>query len=506
MRDISRRNFLRGPMASAVGLGVMGLPLRSWASKTDLVPALVIGSGFGGAVAALRLAQAGVNTIILERGRRWDIEDPTQNATSATFENPDGRCSWLSPTTPFPGIEQAFGLTPATFEPFTGVVEAIHGNGIAIQVGAGVGGGTLHYNAILVEPHKRVFQQIFPGGIDFDEMHEVYYPRVREEIGSSEIPTDLLATDFYKSTRVNLEQAQRAGFNTRLVHVGIDWDVVREEIAGTRVPSAIAGQSWYGNNSGAKPSVDRNYLPRAESTGHVEIRPLHEVLSIEELPAHLSRNDKNRPRYLVSADEINERGEVLRRHHFVCQYLFLAAGSIGTTKLLLRAKATHTLRRLSEAIGQNWAGNGDFFVVRVGLPDNNVGTGGPCGHFIMEDYEEKDVDLRDPTLPPPNGLIELVTLPHVAKQIKDVLGLGNASSYVGLGYHPPIGSITFDPKTDEITVNFPIGGPEVVQPPQLPTFPDADPRLRPFITSSLRMINTLDASNQDDFKPFTDLT
>ena len=494
MQGISRRDFLRRSITSAVGLGVVGSPLKSWTNKTHFVQALVIGSGFGGAVAALRLAQAGVETVVLERGRRWVIVDPTQNETFATFQKPDGRCSWLSPTTPIAFLERQLGLTPATFEPFTGVAEVINGNGITVLSGAGVGGGSLHYYAILVAPHRSVFQQIFPRQIDFDEMEGIYYPRVRSVIGSSEIPEDILATDFYLSTRVNLEQAQRAGFNTRLVQVGVDWDVVREEIAGTRVPSAIAGQSMYGLNSGAKLSVDRNYLAMAELTGRVEILPLHEVLSIEEIPSDLSRNDKHRPRYLVSADEINEQGAVLRNHHFVCEYLFLAAGSVGTTKLLLRAKTTNTLHRLCDQVGQNWAGNGDFLVFRGGLPDNNAGTGGPCGHFIMEDYAASEVDLDDPTLPPPNGLVELASPPHIAKRIK-ALGLGNASFYVGMGWHPPIGSLTYDSMADEVTVNFPIGDP--------PTFENADPRLKAFLKSSQKMLNILNTSNQVDFKPFT---
>src|SRR5262249_8193570 len=148
----SRRDFLRTSIASAVGLGVMGSHLKSWASKTEFVPAVVIGSGFGGAVAALRLAEARVQTVVLERGRRW----PTQRdgKTFATFEQPDGRCAWLSTSTPLTPIELAFGLPPdPPIDVYTGVLELVFGNGIAVFAGAGVGGGSLHYNGILVEPH-----------------------------------------------------------------------------------------------------------------------------------------------------------------------------------------------------------------------------------------------------------------------------------------------------------------------------------------------------------------
>ena len=101
--DVSRREFLRTGILGSAGLAALGCrdslgptawaELRAWAQHSDFVPAIVIGSGFGGAVAALRLGQAGISTLVLERGRRWDIR--ADGNTFATFERPDGRAYWL---------------------------------------------------------------------------------------------------------------------------------------------------------------------------------------------------------------------------------------------------------------------------------------------------------------------------------------------------------------------------------------------------------------------------
>src|SRR3954447_11302923 len=244
---LSRRDFLR---SGGIGLGVLGTGLRSYAAHTEHVEALVIGSGFGGSIAALRLAQAGVNVVVLERGRRWPITD--RQDTFCTFENPDGRASWLSDVTT--------DLAANPIDVYTGVLELINGNGIVVRNGAGVGGGSLAYNAIILQPSRELFQRVFPPEINYDDMVSTYYPRVRSIIKSSPMPDFILQTPYYKSSRVNLEQAEAAGFNTRLTEVGVNWKIVYEEMRGRNRPSAIDGQSWYGLNSGAKNSVDRNYL------------------------------------------------------------------------------------------------------------------------------------------------------------------------------------------------------------------------------------------------------
>lgn len=458
---LSRRRFLQQGGAALAGAAFLGQTGRAFARVTDppaeTVPAVVIGSGFGGSVAALRLGEAGIDTVVLERGRRWPIRD--DGNTFATFEQPDGRAYWLRDRTG----EAILGLPQLEkrIDRYVGVLEVVEGNNIFIGAGAGVGGGSLVFNAIVVEPERAVFERVLPREIDFDELDDVYYPRVREIIGSAPVPDDLLATEYYRSSRVSLAQAQAAGFPTRVVDLAVDWDIVRDEVAGRRRPSAIAGQSFYGLNSGAKRSLDRSYLARAEATGHVEVLPLNQVVAI----------GFERGRYVVDVNQLRDDGSTAASRRFVCKHLFLAAGSIGTTSLLVRARATGALNGLNDHVGRHWAANGDIPVTRGALPFTNSGTGGPAGHFILE-------DLDNPL--GPTSLVELVLPPH----IRDALGAAGAppsfANYASLGVPPALGSFGYDAATDRVGLMWP---------------PPSDPRLASFIGAAQRTCSVLDERN-----------
>ena len=358
-----RRRFLQTAAIFSTGLMASLTSARLTSASDEAVEAVIIGSGFGGAVAALRLGQVGINTVVLERGRRWSIT-PDQN-TFATFRNPDGRAAWLSPTT-YDGV-------PVNV--YTGVLERKDEDGISVLNGAGVGGGSLIYNGVTYQPPRELFYQIFPSSVNYDELDQTYYPRVRQMLGASPIPQDILATDYYLSTRVFLQQATDAGIPNRLIDIAVNWDIVREEIQGTKVPSAIVGEHWYGNNSGAKNSLDRNYLDQAEKTGKVEILPLHIATAITEVPGQ---------GYRVSCTQIDESGGIVATKTITCRYLFLAAGSMGTSALLVKAKATGTLPRLNDYIGLEWGSNGDTLSTRSGLPQPiNPGQGGPAAGLVQ---------------------------------------------------------------------------------------------------------------------------
>ncbi|MFD1815182.1 GMC oxidoreductase [Rhodococcus gannanensis] len=419
----SRRGVLKG---AALGLGAAALgsfaaaPTASAQGRT----ALVIGSGFGGAVAALRLGQAGYQTTVLERGRRWDI-DPGGN-TFATFDAPDGRAAWFSTKPPINPLTQ--------FQPipkYAGVVEEIKGNGITTVHGAGVGGGSLVFGAYSVQPRRRDFEYAFPTSIDYSEMERVYFPRAKKELGTSPLPTDLLARPEYQGARSWL--ADLADYGTEPVYNDfcVDWDLVRAEFAGTKRKSIAIAEGPYGINSGAKNSVDHNYLPRAEATGNVTVVPLHEAVRIRE------RGD--RKGFEVTAREIDVDGNELATHTFTADVLFLAAGSYHTTELLVTARATGTLPRLSPEVGQGFGNNGDFLTTRV-LNRHDYGPvqAGP-GIALM--YDDED----------PAGSVSMswqaAPLPALAS--------GSTTTHLIQAFTNERGSIDWNPATGRVELNYP---------------------------------------------------
>ncbi len=393
-RVLNRRRFLQSSLAAALSIGAS--KLRAVAvDPVEHVEAIVIGSGFGGAVASLRLGEAGIETIVLERGRRWDITG--SGDTFCTNEQLDGRSTWLSPVTVLPNLVPAVGINV-----YTGVLDVKKGNSINAYRGAGVGGGSLVYGAITYQPTEELFYRVFPRTIDYSELDGIYYPRVRSILKASEIPDDILQTNYFLGSRIFQQQALKAGLRTRKVDVAFDWDIVRQEISGQKVASVITGQYFYGNNSGAKNSVDHNYLKMAEATGHVEIRPLHVVTSILE---------DDQEHYRVNYNQINEHGEVLAQKSVVGRYLFLAAGSIGTTELLLQAKANRTLPRLNNQVGKFWGPNSDSTTLIVSHEKTNPTLGAP-GVIAVEHLDNPIAPL----------ILEPIPIPFSPQGIQAVLG------------------------------------------------------------------------------------
>lgn len=109
-KNISRRKFIG--ISAAAGVAAT-LPL-SGCKKTEVTSldydaqAIVVGSGFGGAVAALRLCEGGVKTIMLEMGKQYTVS-PNSNVF-ANMLSPDGRACWLKTKTIAPVVSFQFDI------------------------------------------------------------------------------------------------------------------------------------------------------------------------------------------------------------------------------------------------------------------------------------------------------------------------------------------------------------------------------------------------------------
>ncbi|MET7307779.1 MULTISPECIES: GMC oxidoreductase [unclassified Streptomyces] len=362
-KGVSRRRFITGTgsILGAVALAGHSTPAQagvgSAAAPIDSgahVPALVIGTGYGGSVAALRLAQSGVDVHMIEMGMAWDTPGP-DGKIFANTTSPDSRSYWLrtrtkQPLSNFLGFPIDKNVTRST-----GILDAEEFSGITVYQGRGVGGGSLVNGGMAVTPKRENFAAVLPS-VDADEMYGIYYPRANAGLGVGTIdPAWFETAACYQYARVGRKHAQRAGFPFVFVPTVYDWDYMKQEEAGTVPRSALAGEILYGNNYGKK-SLQKTYIDRIRTTGRVAISPLHKVTSVA--PATGGG-------YTVVIDQIDTGGATTATKTVTADRVFFAAGSVGTSKLLVKLKATGALPGLNDEIGKGWGDNGNVMCGRA---------------------------------------------------------------------------------------------------------------------------------------------
>ncbi|MEU0940059.1 MULTISPECIES: GMC oxidoreductase [unclassified Embleya] len=359
----SRRTFIAGTGSilgvAAVAGRAAAAPSTAGAAAASIpagahVPALVIGTGYGGSVAALRLAQAGVDVHMIEMGMSWDTPGP-DGKIFANTTSPDARSFWLRTKTKQP-LSNFLGFPIDRDIPkYTGILDAEEFAGITVYQGRGVGGGSLVNGGMAVTPKRENFGAILPS-VNADEMYNTYYPRANAGLGAATIdPAWFENTACYQYARVGRKHAQRAGFPFVFVPTVYDWDYMKQEAAGAVPKSALAGEILYGNNYG-KRSLQKTYLARIKETGRVTISALHKVTSVT--PAAGGG-------YTVTIDQIDTTGATTLTKTVTADKVFFAAGSVGTSKLLVKLKATGALPNLNAEIGQGWGDNGNVMCGRA---------------------------------------------------------------------------------------------------------------------------------------------
>lgn len=331
---------------------------------------IVVGSGFGGSVSALRLAEKGYDVAVLECGKRFGDDD----FPSSTWDS--RRYFWA----PRMGMKGIFRLSLF--------------RDVAVVSGCGVGGGSLGYANTLYVPPARFFED--PQWADLDDWQArlmPHYETAQRMLGVTVHDRDDPADQLLRE----LGEELGVGDTYRKTPVGVYLDNPGETVADPyfegagpeRTGCMQCGRCMVGCPHGAKNTLVKNYLWLAEQRG-VEVQAERTVTDVRPLGA-----DDGSDGYAVTS----ERSGMLRgrgRRTLKARGVIVAAGPLGTNKLLQRCRLGGSLPKISPRLGELVRTNSES-ILAVRVPPD-----------YPEDLSRR-VAITSSIYPDPNTHIETVT-------------------------------------------------------------------------------------------------
>jgi cholesterol oxidase len=357
---------------------------------------LIVGSGFGGSVNALRLASAGLRVAVLEQGGHVRPEDMYAADTALR------RFAWLPEA-------RMFGY----------FVQHVFRH-VSIVGGVGVGGGSIVYAAVLLRPPAEVFEHpAWRGlGVDFHQALAPHYDTAERMLGAATNPR---VTTMDRWLRQAAERAG-AGDTYGPTPNGIFFGAPDEHVpdpyfdgAGpARTGCSFCGRCIAGCPTGAKNSLTQNYLYLAQQAG-AQVLPWHAARAIEpcaegyRVTSVDPRTDQARP--------------PLRARRVV-----VSAGVVGTLELLYRSRdERRTLPRISAQLGKRVRTNSEAIVgVHHSDPPDDLADGTAISsHF----YPDAETHITQNRFPPAYGFMRALATPLAEGRsfgVRALRGLGQA--------------------------------------------------------------------------------
>jgi cholesterol oxidase len=320
-------------------------------SQPEHVEVVVVGSGFGGSVAAYRLAEAGRRVCVLERGKAY----PPGSFPRKPHEM---RTNFWDPSL---GLQGLFNLWSF--------------RGIEALVSSGLGGGSLIYANVLIRKDERWFVEESPFGSGYEHWPitradlEPHYDRVERMLGGNPFPFGEPGYDLPKTAEMRAAAA-RAGLEWQLPQLAISFatgdsrpapdqplaDGAYANLHGVgRWTCRLCGECDLGCNYGSKNTLDHTYLSAAQAAG-AELRTRAEVRRIA--PRQGGGYEVHYIQHLPENEGHRTTTSQLAEVTVTCDRLILAAGAIGTPYLLLRNRSAFP--HISPALGTRFCGNGDL--------------------------------------------------------------------------------------------------------------------------------------------------
>jgi cholesterol oxidase len=312
--------------------------------------AIVIGTGFGGAVAACRLAQAKMSVGVLERGRRYDT-----NKFPRDWNNPANGWLWQ--------VDQ-------------GLFDLKHFSQMMVIEGAGLGGGSLIYANVHLRAPQEVFDRGWPAGYSRVALDPYYNlvaymldinPITASKHFAATLPGSL---GLPPKTLLMKKMADAMGRSAQFCYPNIAVDFNEPDVPHLNKfgieqrGCTYCGECDIGCNVHAKNTLDFNYLKVAQDKG-AEISTQCEATLIE--PAAGG--------YKVTFKDHTAGGQL---DVVQAKYVFVCGGAVNSTELLLRCRDQYgKLSNLSSRLGHNYSGNGDFLAFAFNSTAPYVPSCGP---------------------------------------------------------------------------------------------------------------------------------
>jgi cholesterol oxidase len=346
------------------------------AAMKDHYEVLVVGSGYGGAIAASRMARANRSVCLLERGREFMAGD--------------------FPATPLEGAAQVqYNTGIAQVGSPLALIEVHVNPDVNVVVGCGLGGTSLINANVALEPDARLWDDPrWPSAVRGDKANlERCYARAKTMLGATPVPEDF--PDLPKLDALALS-AKKLGMSDRFYRppITVTFKDGKNAAGVDQNRCKGCGDCNSGCNHGAKNSTHMNYLPDAVAHGaqiftgaavHSVVRDeARGVWCVRYQPADLKRELYDAPELFVTADVV-----------------ILSAGTLGSTAILLRSQQAGL--SVSKQLGQHFTGNGDVlaFAFNTDKVINGVGWGthpageippvGPCIAGIIDHRDTPNV-------------------------------------------------------------------------------------------------------------------
>ncbi len=336
---------------------------------------IVIGSGYGGSIAASRLSRAGKKVCLLERGKEY-----------LTGEFPDTQLEATE--------HMQFNLNDKRIGSESALYDFWIDDDINVFKGCGLGGTSLVNANVCIRPEKWVFkEEVFPKILraESENIHsdlEEGYRLAYQMLKPNAYPENFPALKKMEAHKLSAQKMDKPFYKT---DISVNFDIDGENHVGIhQKPCNLCGDCVSGCNVGAKNTMMMNYLPDAVNFGtdifvecavsHVEKNGLQWIVHFKLLGAQ--KQKLHDPQMYVSADTV-----------------VLAAGTLGSTEIMLKSRDKGL--EVSNKLGYHFSGNSDY-----------VGFGYNTEHEINGIGKGKESDKENPVGPTITSIIDLRNTKH----------------------------------------------------------------------------------------------